>query len=144
MARIFGLAQAKDASKIRPSGAGPGPGLDPDLGGPDPRHRQAMGTPSNWERHNIKWKFRGGVEFCFFGSCLVRGSVEENKIQNHSHEIRLEKLVCMLFLPYHFAITRYHNIEKPLKKINYGTIWPGHPPESSRIPMNSSGFRHIR
>ena len=46
------------------SGAGPGPGPDPDLGGRVPRHflrpqrhlamawrrRQAMGTPSNWER----------------------------------------------------------------------------------------------
>ena len=61
----------------------------------------------------------------------------EKEIQNHSHEIRVEKLVCMLSLRYNFAFTRYQNIEKPLKKTIDGPIWPGHRPESSRTPMIS-------
>ena len=53
-----------------------------------------------------------------------------NKVfQDHSHEIRLDKLVWTLILPYHFHITRYQHIVKPLKKTNFGSIWLGHPPE---------------
>jgi len=53
----------------------------------------------------------------------------EPEIQNHSHEIRLEKLLFMLFLRPNFAVTPYQNIEKPLKKTISGPIWPGHRPE---------------
>ena len=49
------------------------------------------------------------------GSCFVEVAFLEDlskkEVQNHSHEIRLGKLVCMLFLPYHVAITRYQHIE---------------------------------
>jgi len=51
--------------------------------------------------------------------------------------------LLMLFTRYIFATTRYQNIEKPLQKTNCGPIWHGHPPESTRIPMNSFAFLSI-
>ena len=69
--------------------------------------------------------------FCLFEVAFLEDP-SETKIQNHSHEIRLEKLVCMLFLRHNFAFTWYHNIEKPLKKTISGPIWPGHRPEFTR------------
>ena len=51
---------------------------------------------------------------CFCWEVAYLGDPSETKIQNHSHEIRLERLVCMLLTQYHFACTRYQNIEKPL------------------------------
>ena len=81
----------------------------------------------------------GGVGWFFLLDVAFLEDPSETKIKNHSHEIRLEKLVYMLFTRYIFSLTRYQNIEKPLKKTNVGPIWPGHPPESSRIPMNSYG-----
>ena len=44
--------------------------------------------------------------FSFFEVAFLEDP-SETKIQNHSHEIRLGKLVCMLFTRYHFAVTRY-------------------------------------
>ena len=48
---------------------------------------------------------------CFVFEVAFLEDPSETKIQNHSHEIRLEKLVCMLLLRYNFAVTRYQNIE---------------------------------
>ena len=82
------------------------------------RRRQAMGTPSNWERHSIKWerpvtgnaitlngnaitldfrKRRGGLGWSFvLGSAFLEDPL--NKVfQNHSHEICLEKFVFHVF-----------------------------------------------
>ena len=52
----------------------------------------------------------------FFVEVAFLEDPPETKIQNHSHEIRLEKLVCILFTRCNFAFTRYQNIEKPLNK----------------------------
>ena len=57
----------------------------------------------------------------------------EKQIQNHSHEIRLEKLVCVLFTRYSFVVTRYQHIEKPLKK-------PIVAPSGLAIPQNPAEF----
>jgi len=70
-----------------------------------------------WERHNIRFLKTpgwGGVGWiCFLGRCLSPGSVEK-RIQNHSHVIRLEKLLLMLSLRHIFSLTRYQQIEKLL------------------------------
>ena len=55
----------------------------------------------------VEW---GGVDFFLEVAFLEDPS---NKVvQDHSHEIRLKKLVWTLILPYYFAITRSQNIEK--------------------------------
>ena len=89
-----------------------------------------------------------GVALEFLVVCVWKlpfSRIRRTKVfQNHSHEIRLEKLICMLFLRHNFAFTRYRNIEKPLKKTNFGPIWPGHPPESNMCQVfqnRASGVR---
>ena len=86
-----------------PMGGGPGPPM-----GGEPL--EAQGIP--WE--GTLGAPRGCFLLLFEVAFLEDPS--ETKIQNHSHEIRLEKLVCMLFPPCHFAITRYQNIEKTVEK----------------------------
>ena len=66
---------------------------------------------------------------CFFFEVAFLEDPSETKIQNHSHEIRLEKLVCMLFTRYNFALTQYQHIETPLKKDKFWPHWPAHRPE---------------
>ena len=79
---------------------------DPPMGG------EPLGT------QGIPWEGTLGAPsgmFLFFEVAFLEDP-SETKIQNHSHEIRLEKLVCMLFTRYVFAFTRYRNIETPLNK----------------------------
>ena len=56
--------------------------------------------------------------------------------QNHSHRIRLEKLVCLLTTPHRYVMARTQNINKPLKKRKIYQRWLGHPPESTTIHNN--------
>ena len=84
-----------------------------------------------------------GTPFVFVFEVAFLEDPSETKIQNHSHEIRLEKLVWTLLTRYHFAITRYQNIEKLLEMTNIGPIWPGHRPAFTRIPYHHAGFSFL-
>ena len=101
---------------------------------------EAPGFRGDPKRHLGK----GAGDFSFGDVCFwevpFHEDLSENKIQNHSHEIRLEKLVCMLFTRYNFAVTPYQNMPKPLKKTIFCPICLGHRPEFTRIPMNSYVF----
>ena len=73
-------------------------------------------------RGTLPWEGTLGAPsgICFFEVAFLEDP-SETKMQNHSHEIRLEKLVCTLLTRYNFAVTRYQNIEKPLTKNQF---WP--------------------
>ncbi len=57
-----------------------------------------------------------------------------NVFQNHSHELRLEKLASTTRFSQNCHHTEGQNIEQPLEKTTLGIFWPGLCSEFSRYP----------
>ena len=107
-----------------PMGGGPGPPM-----GGDPLGAQGIPWEGTLEAPS------GSHSFLKLPFSRIRRKQKSKTTPMRS--VSKSQYVCMLFLRYKFAVTRYQNIEKPLNKIHFGPIWPGHHPEFTRIPMTS-------
>ena len=87
-------------------------------GGVGPHGRGPLGAQRDpWEplgAQGIPWEGTLGAPSGIFVFVKLPFSRirRKQKCKNHSHEIRLEKLVWTLLTRYHFAIRRYQHIEK--------------------------------